>query len=65
MFTNWNAIKEETKSYVPNYVEGFMDDLNRQSRRKQASTFIRELDGSFMNQLNEELKYSIHEFLKL
>jgi hypothetical protein len=65
MFTNWNGLKSETESFVPNYVDGFMDDLNRQSRRKEASTFIRELDGSFMDKLNEELKYSIREFLKL
>jgi hypothetical protein len=65
MFTNWNGLKAETESFVPNYVDGFMDDLNRQSRRKEASTFIRELDGSFMDKLNEELKYSIREFLKL
>ena len=64
MFTNWNAFKEETKSFVPNYVEGFMDDLNRQSRRKDAVAFVTELDGTFMYQLNEELKYSIHEFLR-
>jgi hypothetical protein len=64
MFTNWNAFKKDTDSYVPNYVDGFMDDLNRQSRRKEASAFITELDGTFMNQLNEELKYSIREFLR-
>jgi len=65
MFTNWNTFKSETKSFVPNYVDGFMDDLNRQSRRKEASTFVTELDVSFMDRLNEELKYSIREFLKL
>ena len=64
MFTNWNAFKKDTDSYVPNYIDGFMDDLNRQSRRKEASAFTTELDGSFMNQLNEELKYSIREFLR-
>jgi hypothetical protein len=42
-----------------------MDDLNRQSRRKEATAFVTELDGTFMIQLNEELKYSIHEFLRL
>jgi hypothetical protein len=65
MFTNWNVLKAETGSYVPNYVDGFMDDLNRQSRRKEATTFVSELDVSFMDRLNEELKYSIREFLKL
>jgi hypothetical protein len=65
MFTNWNGLKAETKSCVPTYVDGFMDDLNRQSRRKEASTFVSELDVSFMNQLNEELIFSIREFLKL
>jgi hypothetical protein len=65
MFTNWNGLKSETESFVPNYVDGFMDDLNRQSRRKEATAFVTELDGTFMDQLNEELKYSIHEFLKL
>jgi len=65
MFTNWNTFKSETKSFVPNYVEGFMDDLNRQSRRKEASVFVTELDSTFMERLNEELKYSIREFLKL
>jgi hypothetical protein len=65
MFTNWNGLKAETESYLPNYVDGFMDDLNRQSRRKEAIAFVTELDGSFMDQLNEELKYSIREFLKL
>jgi hypothetical protein len=65
MFTNWNGLKAETGSYVPNYVDGFMDDLNRQSRRKEATTFVSELDLSFMDRLNEELKYSIREFLKL
>jgi hypothetical protein len=64
MFTNWNAFKKDTDSYVPNYIDGFMDDLNRQSRRKEASAFLTELDVSFMNQLNEELKYSIREFLR-
>ncbi len=64
MFTNWNAFKKDTDSYVPNYVDGFMDDLNRQSRRKEASAFLTELDGTFMDQLNEELKYSIREFLR-
>lgn len=61
--TNWNGLKAETESYVPNYVDGFMDNLNRQSRRKEASAFVTELDGTFMEQLNE-LKYSIHEFLR-
>jgi hypothetical protein len=65
MFTNWNALKKDTNSYVPKYVDGFMDDLNRQSRRKEASTFVNELDVSFMDRLNEELKFSIREFLKL
>jgi hypothetical protein len=65
MFTNWNVLKAETESYVPNYVDGFMDDLNRQSRRKEATTFVSELDVSFIDRLNEELKYSIREFLKL
>jgi hypothetical protein len=65
MFTNWNGLKAETCSYVPKYVDSFMDDLNRQSRRKEATTFVSELDVSFMDRLNEELKYSIREFLKL
>ena len=64
MFTNWNAFKKDTDSYVPNYIDGFMDDLNRQSRRKEASAFVTELDVTFMNQLNEELRFSIREFLR-
>jgi hypothetical protein len=32
-------------------------DINLQSRRKDASTFIKELDESFMDKLNEELRY--------
>lgn len=65
MITNWNDLKRETQSYVPKYVDGFMDDLNRQSRRKEATTFVNELDVSFMDRLNEELLFSIREFLKL
>ena len=65
MITNWNDLKRETQSYVPKYVDGFMDDLNRQSRRKEATTFVNELDASFMDRLNEELLFSIREFLKL
>ena len=42
-----------------------MDDLNRKSKRKEATTFVRELDDSFMNDLNEELSFSIRDFLKL
>jgi hypothetical protein len=65
MFTNWNELKIETKSYVPPYVDGFMDDLNRQSRRKEATAFVVELDETFMDRLNEELRFSIRDFLRL
>jgi len=65
MFTNWNELKIETKSYVPPYVDGFMDDLNRQSRRKEATAFVVELDETFMDRLNEELRGSIRDFLRL
>jgi hypothetical protein len=62
--TNWSEFKKETKSTVPKYVDGFMDDVNRQGRRKDASTFVKELDESFIDKLNDELKYSISEFLQ-
>jgi hypothetical protein len=65
MFKNWNELKIETNSYVPKYVDGFMDDMNRQSRRKDASIFVKELDETFITRLNEELMYSIREFLHL
>ena len=65
MITNWSKLKEETHSVVPKYIDGFMDDLNRKSKRKEATAFVTELDDSFMNGLNEELMFSIRDFLKL
>jgi hypothetical protein len=65
MITNWSKLKEDTHSFVPKYIDGFMDDLNRKSKRKEATTFVTELDDSFMNDLNEELLFSIRDFLKL
>ena len=65
MFKNWNELKIETKSYVPKYVDGFIDDLNRQSRRKEATAFVTELDETFMERLNDELLFSIRDFLRL
>jgi hypothetical protein len=63
MFTNWNALKKETESYVPKYVDSFMDKMNRERRGKDASAFVTELDITFIDLLNEELKYSIEDFL--
>jgi hypothetical protein len=63
--TNWDILKTLTKSVCPKYIDGFIDDLNRQLRRKDANSFIKELDENFINCLNEELSYSIREFLKL
>ena len=65
MFKNWNELKIETNSNVPKYVDGFMDDLNRQSRRKEVNAFVTELDETFMERLNEELLFSIRDFLRL
>lgn len=64
--TNWIEFKEQTKSDVPLYIDGFMDDLNRQCRKcKDIIPFIHDLDETFLDKLNEELLYSIREFLKL
>ena len=65
MFKNWNELKIETNSNVPKYVDGFMDDLNRQSRRKEVNAFVTELDETFMERLNDELLFSIRDFLRL
>ena len=65
MFKNWNELKIETNSKVPKYVDGFMDDLNRQSRRKEATAFVTELDETFMERLNDEFLFSIRDFLRL
>lgn len=64
--TNWIEFKENTKSKVPMYIDGFMDDLNRQCRKcKDIHVFLKDLDETFLEKLNEELDYSIREFLKL
>ena len=53
-------------SKVPMYIDGFMDDLNRQFRKcKDIHVFLKDLDETFLEKLNEELDYSIREFLKL
>jgi hypothetical protein len=63
MFTNWDNFKKETTSTVPKYVDSFMDYLNRERRGKDATEFVTDLDGTFMQQLNKELKHSIDDFL--
>jgi hypothetical protein len=64
--TNWIEFKENTNSKVPLYIDGFMDDLNRQFRKcKDIHVFLQDLDETFLDKLNEELKYSIRDFLKL
>jgi hypothetical protein len=64
--TNWFEFKENTNSKVPMYIDGFMDDLNRQARKcKDIHVFLQDLDETFLDKLNEELKYSIRDFLKL
>lgn len=64
--TNWIEFKEHTKSKVPMYIDGFMDDLNRQCRKcKDIHVFLQDLDETFLEKLNEELEYSIRDFLKL
>ena len=63
--TDWSKLKHDTQSDCPKYIDGFIDDLNRQLRRKDAISFIKELDENFIESLNEELLYSIREFLKM
>lgn len=65
MFTNWSELKNKTQSNVPIYVDGFMEDINKQSRKKEPSAFLTELDTTFLGKLNEELGYCIRDFLDL
>jgi hypothetical protein len=64
--TDWLDFKEKNNCKVPLYIDGFMDDLNRQYRKyKDIHVFLKELDETFLKKLNEELQYSIRDFLKL
>ena len=63
---NWIDFKEKNSCKVPFYIDSFMDDLNRQCRKcKDINIFLQDLDETFLDKLNDELMYSIKDFLKL
>lgn len=59
---NWKEFKKETGSVCPLYIDEFMTLMNDKLRRRKT---LDEIEETFLTDLNEQLTFSIEDFLKI